>query len=119
MVVGGGQVGDQRPAAGRGEDPGDGGRDGLLDQALHVGHAHPAVVGQYPVRAPGDGLQPDDLGHLAGGDVTVRGGDQQPLDGQQGRLQLGPRQQPGITAPRVQPQAPVDLVKAEPERGLR
>ena len=65
------------------------------------------------------GSSPIDLGHLAGGDVTVRGGHQQPLDGQQGRLQLGPRQQPGIAAPRVQPQAPVHLVKAEPEQGLR
>jgi hypothetical protein len=45
----------------------------------------------------------------------VRGRHEQPLDGQQRQLQLRPRQQAGVTAPRVQPQAPVNLVKAETE----
>ena len=52
--VGGGQVGDQRAAAGRGEDAGHGGRDGVVEQALHVGYVDPAVVDQYPVRGAGE-----------------------------------------------------------------
>ena len=42
--VGDGQVGDQRAAVDGGEDAGYGGRDGVVDQALHVGDVDPAVV---------------------------------------------------------------------------
>jgi hypothetical protein len=114
--VGGGQAGDERAAAGRGEDAGHGGRDGVLDQALHVGDVDPAVVGQDPVRGPGDGFQPDEPWHPGAGHVAVRGGYQQAFGGQQHRFQFGPRHQAGVAAPRVQPQAAVDLVEAELDR---
>jgi hypothetical protein len=111
-TVGGGQVGDQRATAGRCEDVGHRGREGVVHQALHVGYVHPAVVDQYPVRGASEGFQPDEPGHPVGGHVTVRGGHQQAFDGQQHRLQFGPRHQAGVTAPHVQPQAAIDLVEA-------
>ncbi len=114
--VGGGQVGDQRAAAGRSEDMGHCGRGGVVHEALHVGYVDPAVVDQYPVRGTGEGFQPDESGHPAAGHFTVRGSHQQAFDGRQHRLQFGPRHQADVTAPHVQPQAAIDLVEAEPDR---
>jgi hypothetical protein len=89
--VGGGQAGDQRMAAGRGEDADRRRRDGLIHEALHVGYVDPAVVDQNPVRRAGDGFQPDEPGHLAVSQVTGRGGHQQAFNGKQDRLQFGSR----------------------------
>jgi hypothetical protein len=114
--VGGGQAGDERAVAGRGEDAGHGGRDGVVDQALDVGDVDPAVVGQDPVRGAGDGFQPDERGHPGAGHVAVRGGYQQAFGGEQHRFQFGPRHQAGVAGPRVQPQAAVDLVEGQPDR---
>jgi hypothetical protein len=47
------------------------------------------------------------------------GGHQQVLDGQQQRLQLGSRRQAVVAAPRLQPQAAVDLVQPELDRRFR
>ena len=94
---------------------GHGGRDGVVEQALHVGYVDPAVVDQYPVRGadPGGRSSPMIAGIPAGG---ARHRARRPPAGRSTASSTDSTSargtEAGVTAPYVQPQAAVDLVEA-------